>query len=121
MWHSDKHVAFRIMKKGNNSLRYFSLNSMYGVAAPRSDCTWIRTREKKRIPIETGTHKLVLQSIICGAKRVMSYQSDCNEVFKKAQELGHAVHEVALKTFYTPSRGETTSSHDCNRSFDWKR
>jgi len=107
---TDKHVAFRIMKRGNNSLRYFSLNSMYGVAAPRSDCTWIGTREKKRIPIETGTHKLVLQSIICGAKRVMSYQSDCNEVFKKAQELGHAVHEVALKTFYTPSRGETTSS-----------
>uniref|UniRef100_A0ACD5W474 Uncharacterized protein n=1 Tax=Avena sativa TaxID=4498 RepID=A0ACD5W474_AVESA len=106
---TDKHVAFRIINMSGKSHWYecFVNVPLYGAVPPGSTSHLIVTMKQEMN--YRNEMDLVLQSSMPGDKNavLLASETECSEFFKEANELGHAVHELALKFIYTPIPKET--------------
>uniref|UniRef100_A0ACD6AAT7 Uncharacterized protein n=1 Tax=Avena sativa TaxID=4498 RepID=A0ACD6AAT7_AVESA len=96
---TNERAAFRLMDKSAKT-------ELYDIVPPKSTYTLIVTREENssmKLVGETEFH-LLLQSCTLGDRYIVMFtsQSECDEFFEEAQELGNNVHEVTLKCVYVP-------------------
>lgn len=111
---TDEHVAFRVTNKSGESRWYpcFIKLPLYGTVPPGSTCRLIvaiaQDWENEEMDFDLD---LVLESSISGDKHIaiLEERGNCDEFFSESKELGHTVHEVAMKFVYTPTtQGEAT-------------
>ncbi|XP_044432550.1 uncharacterized protein [Triticum aestivum] len=101
----DQNVAFRLIEKSGTSMGHFKYEQLYGIVPPRSSYTLVMKKEQASLG-------LVIQSSTSGDRYKMLFkdQSKCDDFFSEAKEMGDLVHQVALKTVYSPLQiGLTTS------------
>uniref|UniRef100_A0ACD5UJ01 Uncharacterized protein n=1 Tax=Avena sativa TaxID=4498 RepID=A0ACD5UJ01_AVESA len=96
---TNERAAFRLMDKSAKT-------ELYDIVPPKSTYTLIVTREENssmKLVGETEFH-LLLQSCTLGDRYIVMFtsQSECDDFFEEAQELGNNVHEVTLKCVYVP-------------------
>uniref|UniRef100_A0ACD6A6C3 Uncharacterized protein n=1 Tax=Avena sativa TaxID=4498 RepID=A0ACD6A6C3_AVESA len=96
----DEDVVFR--------LKYRSRTELYGIVPPASSYTLILTKEEK---------DLVLQSSASGDRYTVMFnsESECDNFFEEAEEIGNTVHEVTPKAAYEP-QGDATPEIISTRS-----